>query len=166
MPADYQPLAVLRILLDHQVDFVVIGGFAAVLHGSPLPTLDIDITPRRTPENLTRLSDALRALHARVRAVELDEPLAFGHDAASLAAVDAWNLATRYGDLDLSFAPSGTGGFDDLRRDATLEEIHGVTFAVASLADVIRSKEAAGRDKDRRVLPVLREILANRHRPA
>ncbi len=162
MPGDFRPHDILRVLIEREVEFVVIGGFAANMHGSPLPTLDIDITPRQSLPNLQRLSDALRDLDAKVRAVELDEPLPFSHDATSLAAVHVWNLHTLHGDLDISFVPSGTTGFDDLRRDAVVEDLRGLSVVVASLADVIRSKEAAGRDKDRRALPVLREILARR----
>jgi len=162
VPAEFRPDQILGVLRTHQVEFVVIGGFAAILHGSPLPTLDIDITPRAGHENLARLSAALRELDARARAVELDEPVPLGHDADSLGAVQVWNLATPYGDLDLSFTPAGTQGYQDLRRDAVELSFHGVRVLVASLADVVRSKEAAGRDKDRRALPVLREILARR----
>ena len=99
----------------------------------------------------------------RVLLEELEEPLPFAHDADSLAAVHVWNLSTRYGDLDLSFVPAGTSGYDDLARDATEMPLYGVTVTVASLADVIRSKQAANRPKDQRVLPTLREILASRH---
>lgn len=60
--------------------------------------------------------------------------------------------------------PAGTGGYADLRREAIDIELRGVRVPIASLADVIRSKEAAGRDKDRRVLPVLRELLARQLR--
>lgn len=148
--------------MAHGVEFVVIGGFAANLHGSPLPTLDIDITPATARANLVRLSAALTELDAKVRAVEIDEPLPFSYDADSLAAVQVWNLRTAYGDLDISFVPTGTTGYDDLRRGAAVVELRGLRIVVASLADVIRSKEAAGRDKDRRALPVLREILARR----
>ena len=88
--------------------------------------------------------------------------LPFAHDAESLAAVQVWNLTTRYGDLDISFVPSGTGGFVDLDRSAEPVEFGGVVVRVASLADVIRSKQAANRPKDQRVLPTLRELLARR----
>lgn len=158
----FQPEPMLAALQRHDVDFVLIGGMAAALHGSPLLTQDIDITPLRTQDNLRRLSNALREMDARVRAAELDEPLPFDHNADSLAAVEVWNLATPHGDFDISFIPTGTGGYDDLRRDATEVAFRGLRIVVASLADVIRSKEAAGRDKDRRALPVLREILARR----
>ena len=70
------------------------------------------------------------------------------------------NLTTNAGDLDLTLEPAGTGGYADLRRDAELVELYGVTVQVASLADVVRSKQAANRPKDQRVLPTLRAILA------
>lgn len=122
--------------------------------------MDVDITPRRSPANLSRLSDALRDLGAGIRVVDADDPLPFAHDADSLAAATVWNLRTRFGDVDISFEPSGTRGYDDLVRDAVTITVRGVDVKIASLADVVRSKEAAGRDKDRRALPVLRELLA------
>jgi predicted nucleotidyltransferase len=66
---------------------------------------------------------------------------------------------TDHGDLDITFVPSGTRGYDDLIRDARRVSVRGIAVPVASLADVIRSKEAAGREKDRPVLPVLRRLL-------
>ena len=78
------------------------------------------------------------------------------------AASATWNLVTDVGDLDISFRPSGTHGYPDLRRDAVFADVYDVTVPIASLADVIRSKQAANRPKDQRVLPTLREILARR----
>lgn len=159
---EFRPAEILRVLSEHRVDYVLIGGLAATVHGSPLLTTDVDITPETSRENLARLSEALHDLAAKVRADELVDALPFTHDASSLAAVQVWNLTTRFGDVDISFVPSGTQGFPDLARDSVSIVIHGITVQLASLADVIRSKEAAGRDKDRRALPVLREILARR----
>jgi hypothetical protein len=153
---------ILAILLKHKVRFVVIGGIAAVVHGSPIPTEDVDITPQSGVDNLARLSDGLRELEARIRTSAVPEGLAFAHDAESLAAATVWNLQTKHGDLDLSFVPNGTTGYDDLVRDATDVRAFDLLIPVASLADVIRSKQAANRPKDQRVLPVLREILASR----
>lgn len=161
MTHQFEPELILRTLVRHAVDFVVIGALAAYLQGSPLPTLDVDITPDPDLGNLGRLSDALTELEAKIRSASVD-PLAFSHTARSLSSVNVWNLTTRYGDLDISLVPSGTQGFADLRRDAFDIDIGGVSVLLASLADIIRSKEAAGRDKDRRALPVLREILARR----
>lgn len=154
------PEPMLAVLRDHGVRFVMVGGFAAVIHGSPYVTTDVDIVPERTEENVERLSRALEAMHAKVWTSSEPEGLAFGHDARSLLEVNVWNLVTNHGRLDLTFAPSGTAGYDDLARDAVKLTILGVEVDVASLADVIRSKEAAGREKDRLVLPVLRRILA------
>lgn len=150
----------LAVLDEHKVAYILIGGLAAVYHGSPFPTEDADITPRNDRANLTRLAAALRQLNARVRTESEPEGLPFACDADSLAAVPMWNLITDAGDLDLSLEPSGTRGYPDLRRDATVAQLYGVSVHIASLNDVIRSKQAANRPKDQRVLPTLREILA------
>jgi len=141
--------AILEVLGRHEVAFVLIGGYAAVVHGSPFLTNDVDITPQADPANFARLSAALTELEAKVR-VAGQEPLPFSHDAESLAAAGIWNLTTKHGDLDISVVPSGTRGYDDLRRDAVEITLRGTPVLLASLADIVRSKGAAGRDKDRR----------------
>ena len=155
--------AILAALRRHEVDYVLIGGFAAVAHGSPILTNDVDVTPRREHDNLARLSAVLTELDARVRAEGVD-PLPFSHDADSLGRANIWNLTTRHGDLDITFTPSGTSGYDDLVRDAVEIQLRGTPVLLASLADIVRSKDATGRDKDRRALPVLRELLARQTR--
>jgi hypothetical protein len=157
---EFRPERMLRVLQDHGVRFVLIGGFAAVIHGSPYVTTDIDVVPSRERENLDRLSRALRAMHARVWTAADPEGIPFEHDGASIGDVHVWNLVTDLGRLDLAFEPAGTGGFDDLARSSVHLTILGTEVDVASLADVVRSKEAADRDKDRLVLPVLRRLLA------
>ena len=152
----------LEVLDRHKVAYVLIGGLAAVYHGSPFPTEDLDITPQTDRENLERLAAALDALGARVRTDSEPVGLPFTCDADSLAASNTLNLTTDAGDLDLTFEPAGTAGYDDLRRDATHTDLYGVAVQIASLADVIRSKQAANRPKDQRVLPTLREILSRR----
>ncbi|CAN5419977.1 hypothetical protein BH09ACT12_BH09ACT12_33670 [soil metagenome] len=156
------PDRLLEVLWRHEVRFVMIGGLAAALHGSPFPTEDLDITPAAGRENFSRLSAALTDLGARIRVDGAPEGLPFAHDAESLAGVGVWNLTTDHGDLDISLVPSGTTGYDDLVRDAEPVEAWEGVVVVASLADVIRSKQAANRPKDQRVLPILREILARR----
>lgn len=146
----------------HKVLYVLIGGLAAVYHGSPFPTEDADITPDTDRTNLTHLAAALRELNARIRTETAPEGLPFACDAQGLAAAQTWNLTTDVGDLDIAFQPSGTHGYPDLRRAATDAQLYDVTVLIASLGDVIRSKQAANRPKDQRVLPTLREILSNR----
>ncbi len=152
----------LEVLNRHKVAYILIGGLAAVYHGSPFPTEDADITPKADRANLARLAAALVELNARIRTDSEPAGLPLRFDADSLAAVETLNLTTIAGDLDLSFKPAGTSGYDDLRRDVSRAELYGVTVQIASLADVIRSKQAANRAKDQRVLPTLREILARR----
>lgn len=161
--ADFDGTAILQVLARHQVHFVVIGGWAAVAQGSPIPTRDVDVVPENERANLTRLSGALRELDAKVRNGD-EDPLPFAHDATRLAGSVFWNLTTTFGDLDLHFQPSGTQGYADLRRDAIEVTLRGTPVLLASLADIVRSKEAAGRDKDRRALPILRELVAQQLR--
>jgi hypothetical protein len=156
-PFDARPI--LRVLATHNVDFVLIGALATIFHGSPVRTGDADITPAADRGNLERLAAALAELDARIRVAGEREGLAFDRSAEALSRAQIWNLITPHGDLDISFVPSGTAGYDDLIRDAVTYEIAGVHVKVASLADVIRSKEAADRPKDRAVLPTLRELL-------
>jgi len=160
--AEFQPHAILAVLDSHGVRYVLIGGLAAVLHGASHVTTDVDVVPEEAKHNLERLSAALKELGARIRVTGEPEGVPFDHSAGSLARVRVWNLQTDLGDLDLNFEPSGTRGYDDLTRDASAMLVRGVSVSVASLADVIRSKEAAGRPRDRAALPALRELLARR----
>ena len=159
MEPEFQPDRILRALSEHEVQFVLIGGMAATAHGSPLVTRDVDITPSRSRENLGRLSAALKELGARIRTSDAPEGLPFDHGAESLERMQVLNLVTDAGDLDVSFTPTGTAGFGDLARAAVRMQPFGIPTEVASLADVVRSKEAAGRDKDLRSLPILRRLL-------
>jgi len=155
----FDPEAILAALERHDVRYVLIGGLAATLHGSPHLTTDVDITPSTDAKNLARLADALDDLDARLRVENEPGGVAFEHSAEALAGAIIWNLVTRCGDLDLTLVPAGTSGFDDLKRDAIEIRIREIHVVVASLADVIRSKEAAGREKDQLTLPTLRRIL-------
>jgi hypothetical protein len=155
---EFRPERLLEVLSRHGVRYVLIGGFAGVIHGSPYVTTDLDVVPDDAPGNLERLSRALTALHAKVWTEREPHGVAFGHDAESLASARIWNLVTDFGRLDVTFEPVGTGGYADVARDAVHLTVLGVEVDVASLADVIRSKEAAGREKDRLVLPVLRRL--------
>jgi hypothetical protein len=156
--SDFRPDEILRILQEHRVRFVLIGGLAATLHGAVHPTFDVDITPEPSRANLKQLSAALRALEARVRVEGIAGGLPFEHDAASLARITVLNLVTRAGDLDIALHPSGIARFEEWNANATDLVVLGVTVRLAALDDIIRSKEAAGRDKDRITLPLLRAL--------
>ena len=156
----YQPDLMLEVLERHKVKYVIIGGFAAELRGSPYATQDVDVTPARTRSNLRRLSQALVEIDAKLRVPEMADPLEISLNEFSFDQGTTWTFVTRHGYLDIALLPDGTLGYNDLMRDATKEQLTTtLSIFVASLADVIRSKEAAGREKDRAILPILRQVL-------
>ncbi len=161
--AEFDPERMLSALSEGGVRYILIGGMAAVLHGDVGVTVDIDVVPERTNENLQRLADALRGLGARIRTEGEPEGLAFDCSAEffrNLSPDSIVNMTTEAGDLDVTFCPSGTSGFSDLLRDAVeIEAADRLHIFVASLEDVIRSKQAADREKDRLALPRLRRLL-------
>lgn len=149
---------ILAVLNEHGVRYVLIGGMAAALHGSVTPTFVVDITPEMSADNLERLSAALDDLDARIRVDGVPEGLPFAHDAKSLAGITMLNLVTRYGDVDIATQPTGIPRYEDWAAKATEITILGVPVPVADLDDIVTSKEAAGRDKDRAQLPMLRAL--------
>ena len=154
------PLKILGALESHRVRFVLIGAAAARIAGAPVVTEDIDITPATDKANLERLAAALKGLRARLRSPSDTSGVTFPLDADMLRKTDLWTLTTSAGDLDICFTPSGTRGYRDLRREALRIRVGpGITVSVASLRDVIRSKEAANRPKDQLALPALRLLL-------
>lgn len=136
---------------------LIIGAFAAIAQQAPIPaTRDIDFTPEASQENLARLSLALTDLGARIRTEAVPDGLPFSHGATSLAVAEVWNLVCADGEFDISIHPSGfAGGYAQLAANAHRVRVWAVEVVVADLADVIRSKESAGRPKDLRVLPLL-----------
>lgn len=143
----FDPIGGLRTLIDHDVRFVLIGGYAAALRGSPMMTGDVDICPARDRENLERLADAFRNLHARLRGAPADAP--FVLDGRTLEAGDHFTFATDAGPIDCLGTPAGTDGFADIDASATDEDLDGLIVRVASLDDLIRMKRAADRPQDR-----------------
>lgn len=176
MATDPVPPDVDRIVdtLDRwDVEYVLVGGVAASSHGARRRTYDFDCLANRTDENLDRLAGAMRELNARYRVEGLtdDEVIAFGIrvDRHRLAVMEISTWRTDAGDLDvLADMPDRTGRrlrYDDLIGRAEAHRIGTVTVVVASLEDVIASKEWANRPKDHDALPELREI-ADRRPPA
>ena len=153
----------LDVLARHRVAYVVIGGFAIELHDVAVPPArDVDITPSGTPENLRRLAGALTELGARFRVPDgpaegVEVP--GGITPEWLGSMVTLTLVTDGGPLDVSLFPDGTKGYADLVAGRVELHYQERTVPVASLEDVIRSKEAAGREKDIRVLPALRAHL-------
>jgi hypothetical protein len=164
---NFDPRRICAALTNAGVRFVVIGGFAAAIHGSPLPTTDVDIVPAREDENLERLAQALRNLSAKLRTET--GPVETPIDAAFLRAMPFMlNLSTDSGDLDLTFQPAGAVG-DYVGWEAHALDVEigpGLSVRIGSLDDIIESKRAAGRPKDAGALPYLeslRDEIARQH---
>jgi hypothetical protein len=158
MPAPFDPECIFRVLREHSVEYVLVGGLAAVLHGSTAFTNDADIVPAREPANLERLAGALRSLGARLRTADAPDGVAFDPHPSLLGSMALLNLTTRCGDLDLAFSPAGISDYDALVANSDPFEIAGHPVKVAALRDVIRSKEVADRPKDHATLPMLRAL--------
>lgn len=154
------PVAGIRVLQEHGVRFVLIGGQAARVRGSSSLTQDLDICYDRAPDNLERLAAALNAMHARLRGVAEDVP--FVLDARTLRNGDSFTFATDHGAIDILATPSGTTGYADLKAGADPLDLGGFVVDVVALDDLIRMKRAAGRPKDRievEVLIALRDAI-------
>ena len=143
---EFRPAALLRRLVAERVDFVVVGGLAAVVHGSAAITRDLDITYAPDEENLQRLGRAMIALGARLRGVTDDVP--FVPDGRTLRHTRVLTLATPDGAIDLLAQPDGSPAYAQLKARAWHATVAGVEVLVASLDDLIAMKKAAGRPKD------------------
>ena len=158
MVAPLDPECLFRVLDEHDVEYVLVGGLAGVLHGSPAMTNDADIVPSKDDDNLEHLAQALRALDARLRVSDPPEGIPFDPHPALLRTMLMLNMTTRCGDLDLTFSPAALDDYDALRARSVVFDLAGVQVHVAALDDIIRSKETAGRAKDHATLPILRAL--------
>ena len=156
------PQGILKVLARHGVDYVVIGGVGAILHGVELPrTLDLDVAASKGRTNLKKLSAALKDLGARLRlgTAEDAESLEAPIDERLLANVYDVTMMTRFGPFDVLFEPPGMPPYKDLKRRSDLLKRFGLEVPVASLQDIVASKRAAGREKDAAHLTILLEFL-------
>ena len=165
----FDPKHILKTLARHEVDLIVVGGVGAILHGSPLLTDDVDVVPVLTKPSLDALADALNELNAKIMSSDAPGGLIDvdwrGRDLQGwIVDVRFLNLMTDYGQLDLIHRPGGTSGYKDLAHSAEDIPVDDVKVKVASLEDIIRSKEAVGRDRDRQQLPTLRLLLETKQK--
>ncbi len=154
--------ALIRRLGAADIRFVLIGGFAGTILGSPRTTVDLDIVYARDEENLARLASALESLRPRLRGAPPGLP--FVLDAATLARGLNFTLTTSLGDLDLLGDVTGGGGYEDLAPHTRLIRVFDTEVAVVTLPQLIRLKRAAGRPRDLAALAELEALLEEQGR--
>jgi hypothetical protein len=143
--ARLDPERIFAALDEHGVEYVVIGGIAVQVHGHVRMTNDVDLIPSPSPRNLERLAEALNGLEARVLNPGSEN---LKIDARMLPRATLWQIATRHGDVDVLHEAPGAGSFDQLRERALTIALGDHTIAIASKADLIKMKRAAGRPID------------------
>lgn len=154
--------AILQVLVDHQVDFIVVGGVCAVLHGAPLMTFDLDVVHSRTPANIDRLVAALQQLDAIYRDLAGRR---ITPDQSHLVTDGQHLLTTRLGALDVLGTIALGKSYEDLlpfTEEASLDLL--LRVRILDLPTLIDTKQAAGRPKDLNALPVLQQTLAEKRR--
>lgn len=164
MPTEPKPdfLEILRVLAEHEVKFIVVGGVSAVLQGAPFTTFDLDVVHSRDPRNIERLLRALDSLEARYRIYpERQAKPAESH----LSSPGHQLLMTSFGPLDILGMIGQGREFDMLLAHSTEMEIGaGVKVLVLDLATLIRTKEETAGEKDKAILPLLRRTLEEKLR--
>ena len=146
----------LELLSRYSVECVIVGGVAAALHGSSIPTYDLDVCYARDLANLDRLAKALTAVHATLRGAPKGLP--FILDADTLRNGLNFTFDTDIGPLDVLGEIAGVGGFNEAREGAVTYELFGRTYRVLALNKLIGAKRAAGRKKDLAMIPELEAI--------
>jgi hypothetical protein len=158
----FDPVKIVGVLEKHGVRYIIIGGQAAVMKGHLLPTIDLDVCIDTDPDNYVALAKALKELKAKESEPHKGEYVEREWTTEYLEAESVWLLGTRNGDLDVMVKPGGTDGYADLRKKATPMPLGPHRPIVAALEDVIRSKEAVGRERDLEALPLLYKLLERR----
>lgn len=159
--ADEKPSfrAALEALSRHRVEFIVVGGVAAVLNGAPISTFDLDVVHARATDNIDRLMRALAEIDAHYRD-QTNRRLP--PNPALLAGDDHHLFRTKVGPLDV-LGTIGVGhGYDELLTESEKLPLGVFVVHILNLRTLIRIKEETGRDKDRAVLAILRRTLAER----
>ena len=147
----------LKALYDERVEFVIIGGAAAVLQGSAYLTADLDVCYSRERENLKKIATALAAFNPSLRGAPKNLP--FRLDADSLKSGLNFTLTTDLGDLDLLGEVGGLGGYAELLSFSEEMKLFGIRCKVLTLEGLIKNKRAVGRAKDLKLLPELEALL-------
>lgn len=159
-------MGLLGALARHEVDYLVIGGVAAQLHGRRRTTKDLDVMPAPGRANLERLAAALEELDARAGGIDP------GAAPLSVTDVDRLEIApvlpplrTRHGELHVVKEPEGADDYGTLRQRALVVPLEGLELAIVALDDLVRMKRAAGRRRDLEDIDALIRLERDEHSP-
>lgn len=148
----------LQVLLENEIDFVLIGGFAGVVHGSTQVTRDLDICALITPAQIEKLRFALKDLHPRHRMNPNFKP-SFLTEPKDLENLRNIYLETDLGVLDIISEVTQVGDFEQVMKNSVEIELFGKTCKVISVDALIRAKEKMGRPKDKLVVAELKALI-------
>lgn len=151
----------LTILTENEVEFIVVGGVAAIFHGGSRLTQDLDVVYKRTPQNLKRLAQALKDASPYLRGAPPGLPFQWSAETLQLGL--NFTLETKLGPLDLLGEILGGGSYEELQAQSTEVGVFGIQCRVLDLEALIRTKRAAGRPKDLESIAELEAILRERH---
>ena len=159
-PANFQEL--LPLLQRAGVEFIVVGGGAAIAHGLARTTYDVDVVYSRSSENLNRIVEALRDYQPYPRGAPPGLP--FLWDAATLKAGLNFTLSTSLGFIDFLGEVTGGGNYEQLLPSTFVAHVYGVPIRIVTLERLIQLKRAAGRPKDFEVVSELQSLLEERRK--
>jgi len=147
----------LRLLIQNNIDFVIIGGFAGILYGSTVVTRDLDICMVMEPKQLEKVREVLAPYHPVHR--RGPAKLSFLEAPQSFEGVQNLYLNTDLGTLDILGEIIEVGNFQQVAANAKHVTLFGLSAKIISAEDLIRSKKAMGRPKDLLVIAELQEVL-------
>lgn len=157
--SEFAPSEIVRLLTEAGVDFIIVGGVAATLAGSPLTTRDLDLVYETGRENIDRLLEVLQRIDARYK-----DPAGrrIVPDPSKLSEIKVNLLSTSLGDLDLLRHIGDGLDYPALVSRSVAYDLDGLTVRAIDLATLIEAKELADRPKDRYALPFLRALLVKK----
>ena len=148
----------LILLIENKIDFVLIGGFAGVVHGASLVTQDIDICTALTKENIEKLRIILKPYYPKHRMTA--KKLLFENYPKNLDGVNNLYFDTKLGQLDILSSVVGVGSFNVVKKNSIEISLYGSKCRVISIKDLIKSKKCMNRNKDKTILEELEFILS------
>ena len=153
---------ILGLLSEAKIDFILVGGLAAMAHGSAVVTLDVDVVYSRTPENIAKLVKALEPVSPYLRGAPPGLPFSFDEQTVRMGL--NFTLTTQLGDVDFLGEIAGGGTFENLLAETEQRTLFDVPMRCVTLAKLIKLKQAAGRPKDLSALAELQALLEERNK--